>query len=149
MLLIIILLAPFQICTKIHGDIHNFVFIAGVVDICDKLYRCQRHRRYINSDKLSLVSLIPLIKPCYGIFIDTCVGTLAKNQLACTSKWALSKNPYESLNSHPGASQQNMKISKCFSLFAGVVDTGCAADFSLLNLPKGKSLGHSKPATNS
>ncbi len=25
----------------------------------------------------------------------------------------------------------------------------CAADFSLLNLPKGKSLGHSKPATNS
>ncbi len=26
---------------------------------------------------------------------------------------------------------------------------GCAADFSLLNLPKGKSLGRSKPATNS
>ncbi len=25
----------------------------------------------------------------------------------------------------------------------------CAADFSLLNLPKGKSLGSSKPATNS
>ncbi len=24
----------------------------------------------------------------------------------------------------------------------------CAADFSLLNLPKGKSLGRSKPATN-
>jgi hypothetical protein len=32
---------------------------------------------------------------------------------------------------------------------AGVIDTGCAADFSLLNLPKGKSLGRSKPATNS
>ncbi len=28
-------------------------------------------------------------------------------------------------------------------------DTVCAADFSLLNLPKGKSLGRSKPATNS
>ncbi len=28
------------------------------------------------------------------------------------------------------------------------IDT-CAADFSLLNLPKGKSLGRSKPATNS
>jgi hypothetical protein len=28
-------------------------------------------------------------------------------------------------------------------------DQGCAADFSLLNLPKGKSLGRSKPATNS
>ncbi len=28
-------------------------------------------------------------------------------------------------------------------------DTECAADFSLLNLPKGKSLGRSKPATNS
>ncbi len=25
----------------------------------------------------------------------------------------------------------------------------CAAEFSLLNLPKGKSLGRSKPATNS
>ncbi len=25
----------------------------------------------------------------------------------------------------------------------------CAADFILLNLPKGKSLGRSKPATNS
>ncbi len=28
-------------------------------------------------------------------------------------------------------------------------DRHCAADFSLLNLPKGKSLGRSKPATNS
>ncbi len=28
-------------------------------------------------------------------------------------------------------------------------DRDCAADFSLLNLPKGKSLGRSKPATNS
>jgi hypothetical protein len=27
--------------------------------------------------------------------------------------------------------------------------TICAADFALLNLPKGKSLGRSKPATNS
>ncbi len=29
------------------------------------------------------------------------------------------------------------------------VEYTCAADFSLLNLPKGKSLGRSKPATNS
>ncbi len=28
-------------------------------------------------------------------------------------------------------------------------NASCAADFSLLNLPKGKSLGRSKPATNS
>jgi hypothetical protein len=28
-------------------------------------------------------------------------------------------------------------------------ERNCAADFSLLNLPKGKSLGRSKPATNS
>jgi len=28
-------------------------------------------------------------------------------------------------------------------------DSGCAAGFALLNLPKGKSLGRSKPATNS
>jgi hypothetical protein len=27
--------------------------------------------------------------------------------------------------------------------------TNCAADFALLNLPKGKSLGRSKPATSS
>jgi hypothetical protein len=36
--------------------------------------------------------------------------------------------------------------------FAEVIikkNTICAADFSLLNLPKGKSLGRSKPATNS
>jgi hypothetical protein len=31
----------------------------------------------------------------------------------------------------------------------GPLITSCAADFSLLNLPKGKSLGRSKPATNS
>jgi hypothetical protein len=30
-----------------------------------------------------------------------------------------------------------------------ILSTRCAADFSLLNLPKGKSLGRSKPATNS
>jgi hypothetical protein len=40
------------------------------------------------------------------------------------------------------------------SFYAGIVSTAqgvsfCAADFSLLNLPKGKSLGRSKPATNS
>ena len=29
------------------------------------------------------------------------------------------------------------------------INRHCAADFSLLNLPKGKSLGRSKPATNS
>jgi hypothetical protein len=35
-----------------------------------------------------------------------------------------------------------------FSCLCVCVGT-CAADFSLLNLPKGKSLGRSKPATNS
>jgi hypothetical protein len=34
-------------------------------------------------------------------------------------------------------------------LLAIYKDHNCAADFSLLNLPKGKSLGRSKPATNS
>jgi hypothetical protein len=29
------------------------------------------------------------------------------------------------------------------------IDHGCAAGFALLNLPKGKSLGRSKPETNS
>ncbi len=31
----------------------------------------------------------------------------------------------------------------------GYEDGDCAADFSLLNLPKGKSLGRSKPTSNS
>ncbi len=34
-------------------------------------------------------------------------------------------------------------------LFLNNANNNCAADFSLLNLPKGKSLGRSKPATNS
>jgi hypothetical protein len=87
MFLINILLAPFQIFTKNYGVIHDFVFIAGVIDTCDKLYRCQRHRWYINGDKLSLVSLTvtPVINPCYGIFTDSMTPALEhlqKNQLA-------------------------------------------------------------------
>ncbi len=35
------------------------------------------------------------------------------------------------------------------SILLGKIIPTCAADFSLLNLPKGKSLGRSKPATNS
>jgi hypothetical protein len=51
-----------------------------------------------------------------------------------------------------------MKIVDPFFLYCPFKDTAlnplsvvccCAADFSLLNLPKGKSLGRSKPATNS
>jgi hypothetical protein len=43
------------------------------------------------------------------------------------------------------AERRGMRVRglQCFKL------NGCAADFSLLNLPKGKSLGRSKPATNS
>ncbi len=37
---------------------------------------------------------------------------------------------------------------KCF-LYTYVEKDCCAADFALLNLPKGKSLGRSKPETNS
>ncbi len=37
----------------------------------------------------------------------------------------------------------------CFSFRCYLIVHSCAADFSLLNLPKGKSLGCSKPATNS
>ncbi len=44
-------------------------------------------------------------------------------------------------------------INKLSSSFCCISPLGsinlCAADFSLLNLPKGKSLGRSKPATNS
>ena len=37
----------------------------------------------------------------------------------------------------------------CSLCFTQTMNLLCAADFSLLNLPKGKSLGRSKPATNS
>ena len=33
--------------------------------------------------------------------------------------------------------------------FCSLENNSCAAGFALLNLPKGKSLGRSKPATNS
>ncbi len=36
-----------------------------------------------------------------------------------------------------------------YSYISSGCGLGCAADFSLLNLPKGKSLGRSKPATSS
>jgi hypothetical protein len=43
-----------------------------------------------------------------------------------------------------------MPMSRTFSATALKTTLyNCAADFSLLNLPKGKSLGRSKPATNS
>ncbi len=41
---------------------------------------------------------------------------------------------------------QNVNLLK---FLFNIPDPQCAADFSLLNLPKGKSLGRSKPATNS
>ncbi len=44
---------------------------------------------------------------------------------------------------------QSIMLSAAGCWFIGAVIRHCAADFSLLNLPKGKSLGRSKPATNS
>ncbi len=41
------------------------------------------------------------------------------------------------------------KTKKCKNYQRTIQIIHCAADFSLLNLPKGKSLGRSKPATNS
>ncbi len=40
-------------------------------------------------------------------------------------------------------------FNELIKVFLGNCYISCAADFSLLNLPKGKSLGRSKPATNS
>jgi hypothetical protein len=47
-----------------------------------------------------------------------------------------------------GSKNRNKPIFFAFG-FTKQTETDCAADFSLLNLPKGKSLGRSKPATNS
>ncbi len=44
-------------------------------------------------------------------------------------------------------SNRKLNMSSEFSQL--IKNRACAADFSLLNLPKGKSLGRSKPATNS
>ncbi len=46
-------------------------------------------------------------------------------------------------------SQRAMMNISSFHTEQSVILHKCAADFSLLNLPKGKSLGHSKPATDS
>ena len=40
-------------------------------------------------------------------------------------------------------------MSNLGRLTVTIEEANCAADFSLLNLPKGKSLGRSKPATSS
>jgi hypothetical protein len=49
------------------------------------------------------------------------------------------------LNSIEDISNGNASETKANKSF----DNGCAAGFALLNLPKGKSLGRSKPETNS
>ncbi len=48
-------------------------------------------------------------------------------------------------HSLPHNTQDQVGLMPIFPYIVG----NCAADFSLLNLPKGKSLGRSKPATNS
>jgi hypothetical protein len=49
-----------------------------------------------------------------------------------------------------GAVECIVKMMDDFGRVTGLtLNKNCAADFSLLNLPKGKSLGRSKPATNS
>jgi hypothetical protein len=53
-------LGPFQICTKIHRDIFNFVFNIGVKDTGDKLFASIND----TSDTLLPVSLTPVIKTC-------------------------------------------------------------------------------------
>ncbi len=66
------------------------------------------------------------------------------------NKTKISKSPYKQ-------NKKKTKISWYFLFgdsawdgnFEGFLNERCAADFSLLNLPKGKSLGRSKPATNS
>ncbi len=47
------------------------------------------------------------------------------------------------------SSLQNSEVGGDRDSGNSFADPCCAADFSLLNLPKGKSLGRSKPATNS
>jgi hypothetical protein len=50
-------LGPLPILTKIRGDIHNFVFMAGVNDTIDNLFTSV----VATGDKLSQVSLLPAI----------------------------------------------------------------------------------------
>jgi hypothetical protein len=59
-------------------------------------------------------------------------------------------NPDKSLKSFPPCySQSPLKVCLEISISFKLTQPLCAADFSLLNLPKGKSLGRSKPATSS
>ncbi len=50
---------------------------------------------------------------------------------------------------HPPPPPSQLQYSQGLYLLQYTERRKCAADFSLLNLPKGKSLGRSKPATNS
>ncbi len=73
------------------------------------------------------------------------------------STWSLTKTRYYlfgvfSLNDGTASVHCNLYQESrvtLLSLLGKCMALPCAADFSLLNLPKGKSLGRSKPATNS
>jgi len=60
----------------------------------------------------------------------------------CRNKFTLNYNFFCFIDADCGRSRSFRKMTKIFICIY-------AADFSLLNLPKGKSLGRSKPATNS
>jgi hypothetical protein len=51
---------PFLIFTKVCVDIHNFVFIASVIDTADKLFTGVND----TSEKLSPVLLVPALNYC-------------------------------------------------------------------------------------
>jgi hypothetical protein len=80
-----------------------------------------------------------------------------RNHQETISRWRNEPNQTSPQASHPVLRTQMAipdppELSAVLTRHSGWQKSGeraCAADFSLLNLPKGKSLGRSKPATNS
>jgi hypothetical protein len=89
----------------------------------------------------------------YGKVTDTC--SCSQPQISFRSNFCilcrrrLGLNPALLLGNSDALLTRLYLITRLHLIHIFQKITSCAADFSLLNLPKGKSLGRSKPATNS
>jgi hypothetical protein len=126
------------------------------------VYHTVKNGKYPNTSKEKIIDFWSWCSILSGFF-KTAVkfGPLRRQLLAeWISAHRQSTIPYGSLSgiltemfcfcfwlvpSKPGFKRKNSRDSLLFNS----LHEQCAADFSLLNLPKGKSLGRSKPATNS
>ncbi len=99
---------------------------------------------FMNSTTLTRPTLI-LMGPCKHSHSSATVSRPLVALSIYKHSHCLYKHSYN-LYMHSHGLYKHSVVRSC-QLFFKIYS--CAADFSLLNLPKGKSLGRSKPATNS